>query len=272
LGQTNIDALTSRPVGEMTAEEADRALAELTAILAEANTAYHMADAPVMSDADYDRLKRHYAALEARFPGLKRPDSPTEQVGAAPSESFGKVRHRVRMLSLENAFEDADVVEFDSRIRRFLTLPEDAALPCTAEPKIDGLSLSLRYEQGRLVQAATRGDGETGENVTPNARTIPDIPDVLTGAPEVLEVRGEVYMTHADFAALNARQVQAGGKTFANPRNAAAGSCASLTPRSPAPGPCGSLPMPGARCRRRWPKRSPARWPAWPNSGFRPIR
>ncbi|MCR9114618.1 MAG: NAD-dependent DNA ligase LigA, partial [Rhodobacteraceae bacterium] len=157
-------------------------------------------------------------------------DSPSEQVGASPAEGFAKVTHAVRMMSLSNAFEDSDITEFDDRIRRYLGMADEAPLAYTAEPKIDGLSLSLRYENGRLVQAATRGDGAVGENVTANARTITDIPHQISGAPEVLEVRGEVYMSHADFEALNARQAEAGAKTFANPRNAAAGSLRQLDP------------------------------------------
>ncbi|MCR8725701.1 NAD-dependent DNA ligase LigA [Frigidibacter sp. ROC022] len=204
-------------------------LARLAQVLAEANQAYHGEDAPEISDAEYDALKRRNQEIEARFPALKRPDSPSEQVGAAPSGAFGKLRHRVPMLSLSNAFADEDVRDFDSQVRSFLNLGS-APVAYTAEPKIDGLSLSLRYENGRLVQAATRGDGETGENVTANARTIADIPQELTGAPEVLEVRGEVYMSHADFAALNARAEAAGDKPFANPRNAAAGSLRQLDP------------------------------------------
>jgi DNA ligase (NAD+) len=219
------------PVEELTSQQAMQELTRLAVAIAAANLAYHQADAPRISDAEYDALKRRNAAIEAAFPELKRPDSPTEQVGAAPAEAFGKVRHAVRMLSLENAFAEAEVPEFVERIRRFLNLAPDAPLAFTAEPKIDGLSLSLRYEAGRLVVAATRGDGETGENVTPNARTIPDIPERLDGAPAVLEVRGECYMSHADFAALNARQAEAGGRTFANPRNAAAGSLRQLDPR-----------------------------------------
>ncbi|EAR50950.1 DNA ligase, NAD-dependent [Oceanicola granulosus HTCC2516] len=214
----------------MSPEEATAELARLAAELAAADAAYHGADAPIMDDAAYDALKRRNAALEARFPELMRADSPTGQVGAAPAAGFGKVTHRVRMLSLLNAFEEADIRDFDDGVRRYLGLAADAPLRYTAEPKIDGLSLSLRYEDGRLVQAATRGDGTTGENVTDNARTIDDIPDRLEGAPDVLEVRGEVYMSHADFAALNARQSEAAGKTFANPRNAAAGSLRQLDP------------------------------------------
>jgi DNA ligase (NAD+) len=196
--------------------------------LAQANTDYHVKDAPQLSDADYDALKRRNAEIEALYPALKRADSPSDQVGAAPADGFSKVTHAVAMLSLSNAFEDEDVAEFDGRIRKYLGLGADAPLAYTAEPKIDGLSLSLRYENGQLVQAATRGDGAVGENVTANARTIADIPHQITGAPDVLEVRGEVYMSHPDFEALNARQAEAGDKPFANPRNAAAGSLRQL--------------------------------------------
>ena len=215
-------------VTDLSEEQAAAELAWLAVQLAAANTAYHRDDAPEISDADYDALKRRNAAIEARFPNLKRPDSPSDIVGAAVSEGFGKVQHVVRMLSLGNAFDDDDVREFDQRIRKYLGLKTDAALVYTAEPKIDGLSLSLRYEGGKLMQAATRGDGTVGENVTANARTITDIPRIIAGAPDVLEVRGEVYMDHNDFAALNERQVASGGKSFANPRNAAAGSLRQL--------------------------------------------
>ena len=217
-----------KPVDELSPAEARQELDRLALQIAEANRAYHTEDAPEITDAEYDALKRRNAAIEARFPDLKRADSPTEQVGAPLAEGFAKVRHDVRMLSLENAFELGDVAEFDDRVRKYLGLKPDAPLLYTAEPKIDGLSLSLRYEDGVLVRAATRGDGETGENVTENARTIADIPKVLSGAPDLLEVRGEVYMAHADFAALNARQAAAGDKSFANPRNAAAGSLRQL--------------------------------------------
>ncbi len=223
--------MNRRPVEDLTAAQAKAELAFLAREIDAANLAYHQADAPEITDAEYDALKRRNAAIEARFPDLKRRDSPSDRVGAAPSEAFAKVRHAVPMLSLGNAFADPDVAEFDRSVRRFLSIPPDAPLAYAAEPKIDGLSLSLRYEDGLLVQAATRGDGETGENVTANARTIDDIPETLTGAPAVLEVRGEVYMSHSDFAALNARQTQAGARTFANPRNAAAGSLRQLDPR-----------------------------------------
>jgi DNA ligase (NAD+) len=217
-----------KPVDALSPVEARQELDRLALQIADANRAYHTEDAPEITDADYDALKRRNAAIEARFPELKRSDSPTEQVGAPPADGFAKVRHDVRMLSLENAFEVTDVADFDDRVRKYLGLSPESPLLYTAEPKIDGLSLSLRYEDGILVRAATRGDGETGENVTENARTIADIPKVLSGAPDILEVRGEVYMAHADFAALNARQAAAGDKSFANPRNAAAGSLRQL--------------------------------------------
>ncbi len=211
--------------------EAAAELPGLVAQIVAANTAYHALDTPEISDAEYDALRRRLAEIEARFPDLMPPDSPSTQVGAAVAEGFGKVTHALRMFSLENGFSDADVTDFLDRMRNYLGLGAGVALPCTAEPKIDGLSLSLRYENGWLVQAATRGDGAVGENVTENARTIADIPHRLAGAPEVLEVRGEVYMSHADFAALNARQAAQGEKTFANPRNAAAGSLRQLDAR-----------------------------------------
>jgi len=217
-------------VEALTEAQAKDELARLAKMLAKADAAYHTDDAPVMSDADYDALKARNAAIEARFPALKRADSASDRVGAAPAEAFAKVRHAQRMLSLGNAFDAGEITEFDTRIRRYLGLGADAPLAYTSEPKIDGLSLSLRYENGRLVQAATRGDGETGENVTANARTIDDIPETLDGAPDLLEVRGEVYMSHADFAALNDRQAEQSAKTFANPRNAAAGSLRQLDP------------------------------------------
>ena len=192
---------------------------------------YYVEDEPTISDADYDALRRRYEALEARYPELAGADSLTRKVGAAPSEKFGKVKHAAPMLSLGNVFSDAEVHEFVARVRRFLGLGEDAPLDFTAEPKIDGLSCSLRYEKGELVQAATRGDGFEGEDVTANVKTIAEIPHRLKGAaPDVLEARGEIYMTHADFAALNARQAEAGEKIFANPRNAAAGSLRQLDP------------------------------------------
>ncbi len=224
---TGMTAAETRAPEELSAAEAEAELARLAALIGAANIAYHQQDAPEISDAAYDRLKQRNDRIEALFPQLKRADSPSDQVGGRLADGFGKITHAVRMLSLGNAFEDEEIAEFDDYIRKYLNLGQ-SDLAYTAEPKIDGLSLSLRYENGVLVQAATRGDGEVGENVTENARTIADIPARLTGAPTLLEVRGEVYMSHADFAALNARQAETGGKTFANPRNAAAGSLRQL--------------------------------------------
>ncbi|HSF95124.1 MAG TPA: NAD-dependent DNA ligase LigA [Thermohalobaculum sp.] len=214
--------------GGLSREQAEAEIARLSAEIAAHDRAYFTEDAPKVSDAEYDRLKRELIALEEAFPDFARPDSPTRTVGAAPSETFAKVRHRVPMLSLGNAFTEEDVADFVERVRRFLNLSSET-IEFTSEPKIDGLSLSLRYENGKLVEAATRGDGTEGENVTANARTIGDIPDALPpDVPEVFEVRGEVYMRHADFAALNAAQDEKGAKVFANPRNAAAGSLRQL--------------------------------------------
>ena len=216
------------PVFDLTEDAARIELANLAEQLSRANTLYHGEDAPEISDAEYDLLKRRNAEIEDRFPHLKRKDSPSDLVGARPGDGFSKVTHAVRMMSLGNAFDDEDVQDFDRSIRKYLGLEESEPLAFTAEPKIDGLSLSLRYEQGRLVQAATRGDGEVGENVTANALTISDIPHQIENAPDVLEVRGEVYMSHKDFEVLNARQAETGDKPFANPRNAAAGSLRQL--------------------------------------------
>ena len=206
--------------------EADAAnrLMRLAKEIARHDQLYHDDDAPEISDADYDALINENKALEAAFPHLIRPDSPSKKVGHTPSSPLSKVTHAKGMLSLDNGFSDEEVRDFVGRVRRFLSLAEDEPVALTAEPKIDGLSCSLRYEKGALVLAATRGDGTVGEDVTANARTISDIPQQIPGAPDVLEVRGEVYMSKADFAALNDRQEAAGGKIFANPRNAAAGS------------------------------------------------
>jgi DNA ligase (NAD+) len=205
--------------------------ARLEAELAEHDRRYHGEDAPIISDAEYDALRRRYTALEEAFPELAGADSANRKVGAAPSEKFAKVRHRVPMLSLGNIFADEEVEEFCARVRRFLGLTDGAPLDVVAEAKIDGLSCSLRYENGELVQAATRGDGYEGEDVTANVRVVEAIPKRLKGAPKVFEARGEVYMRHADFAALNARQAAAGKPVYANPRNFAAGSLRQLDPR-----------------------------------------
>lgn len=214
-------------VEHLTEDQARIELARLSKILLAANSDYYTAD-PQLIDAEYDALKLRNTAIEYRFPALKRSDSPSNEIGAAPASGFGKITHALRMLSLSNAFEDTDVDDFDTSIRKFLG--SDTAVQYTAEPKIDGLSLSIRYEKGTLIHAATRGDGETGENVTENAKTIEDIPHHIPNAPDVLEVRGEVYMSHADFEALNARHAARGGKIFSNPRNAAAGSLRQLDP------------------------------------------
>jgi DNA ligase (NAD+) len=224
--------LRSVAVAVLTPREAKREYEALAAEIAGHDRRYYQEDAPAVSDADYDALRRRYEEIEARFPELKTTESLSEKVGAKPSEKFAKIRHRVPMLSLANGFADDDVRDFVARIRRFLDLKPEQPLAITAEPKIDGLSLSLRYEGGHLVSAATRGDGEEGEEVTANARTVSDIPQELTGleVPEVIEVRGEVYMRHADFAAMNERQAALGKQIFANPRNAAAGSLRQLDP------------------------------------------
>ena len=226
-------------VERLSEAEAAAELERLAADIARHDELYYAEDAPAISDADYDALRQRNAAIEARFPALVRPDSPSRRVGSAPVEAFGKVRHAVPMLSLGNAFDEEDVADFMARVRRFLGLAADAVIELTAEPKIDGLSISLTYANGRLTQAATRGDGVEGENVTANVKTVRQIPHRLkaSAAPELIEVRGEIYLGHADFAKLNAEQAAAGGKVFANPRNAAAGSLrqldASITARRP---------------------------------------
>jgi DNA ligase (NAD+) len=209
-------------------EAARKEFLKLQEILAAADLAYHRDDAPTISDSEYDAAKYRYRALAKQFPELSKIATHLDSVGAPVAEGFGKVNHAVRMLSLGNAFDDQDVRDFDISVRKYLGLEAADPLAYTAEPKIDGLSLSVRYEAGTLTQAATRGDGEVGENVTANARTIRGLPTSLTGAPEILEVRGEVYMSHQDFAELNARQQEDGNKVFANPRNAAAGSLRQL--------------------------------------------
>jgi DNA ligase (NAD+) len=212
------------PTDKLTEEQAAAELARLAKLIAENDRLYYQQDAPKISDAEYDALRQRNNEIEARFPELIRKDSPSQRVGAAPTGRFRKVRHAVPMLSLDNAFSDEDVTEFVDRVVRFLKLDEAPAF--TAEPKIDGLSLSLRYEGGALVTGATRGDGAEGEDVTANVKTLHDVPQKLKGRniPDVVEIRGEVYMTHDDFIALNKRQAEAEEPVYANPRNSAAGS------------------------------------------------
>src|SRR5690348_5960814 len=201
---------------------------------------YYQEDAPSITDADYDALRQRFNAIEKRFPDLVTSDSPSQKVGAAPSGRFRKVRHALPMLSLDNAFAEQDVIDFAGRIARFLKLP-DNKIDFSAEPKIDGLSMSLRYEGGELVTAATRGDGAEGEDVTANIRTLEDVPQKLKGRniPDICEVRGEVYMTKKAFLALNERQMAAGDTIFANPRNSAAGSLRQKDPSITASRPLG---------------------------------
>jgi len=212
------------PTDQLTEEQAAAELARLAKLIAEHDKRYYQQDAPTISDAEYDALRQRNNDIEARFPELIRKDSPSQRVGAAPTGRFKKVRHAVPMLSLDNAFSDQDVADFVDRVVRFLKLNEPPVF--TAEPKIDGLSLSLRYEAGKLVTGATRGDGAEGEDVTANVKTLHDIPHALKGrnVPDVVEIRGEVYMTHDDFIALNKRQAEADEPVYANPRNSAAGS------------------------------------------------
>ncbi|MCA8929298.1 MAG: NAD-dependent DNA ligase LigA, partial [Alphaproteobacteria bacterium] len=219
-----------KPVEDLTEPEAAEELRRLADEIAHHDRRYYADSAPEIEDAAYDALRLRNQAIEDRFPALKRADSPSERVGSAPVEGFAKVRHARPMLSLANAFDEEDVRDFLARIRRFLGLAEAEELAVVAEPKIDGLSLSLRYERGRLVQAATRGDGTEGEDITANARTLADIPGEIDGAPDVLEVRGEAYMSHGAFARLNERRAKAELPLYVNPRNAASGSLRQLDP------------------------------------------
>ena len=217
-------------VDELTRTQAEAELRRLAALIRHHDELYYRQDAPEISDAEYDALRRRNDEIEARFPKLIRPDSPSKRIGAPAADGFGKIRHRVPMLSLGNAFAAVDVEDFVERVHRFLKLPDDAPLAFMAEPKIDGLSISLRYVNGELIEAATRGDGMEGENVTRNVMTIKEIPHHLHGrdVPEIIDVRGEIYMTREEFAQLNEKQAEASGKVFANPRNAAAGSLRQL--------------------------------------------
>ena len=232
---------TEPPVDDLTERQAKAEHARLGGEIAEHDRRYYQEDAPTVSDAEYDALRQRYGAIEARFPQLRTADSLTQRVGVAPSARFAKVRHAVPMLSLDNAFAEEDVVDFVGRIRRFLRLPEDDEIAFSAEPKIDGLSMSLRYEGGELVNGATRGDGSEGEDVTANIRTLEDVPHRLKGrgVPKICEVRGEVYMTKHAFLQLNKRQAEIGGQIFANPRNSAAGSLRQKDPSITASRPLG---------------------------------
>src|SRR6478672_79773 len=231
-GRGKAQAPAPTPVDRLSEAEAATELQRLAGEIARHDALYYRQDQPEISDAEYDALREHNAAIEARFPHLVREDSPTVRVGAAPVEAFGKVMHAVPMLSLGNVFDDEGVRDFLERIRRFLGLETVEGLAFTAEPKIDGLSITLRYEKGRLVQGATRGDGYQGENVTANVRTIADIPKAIKSRsfPDPFEVRGEIYMSRAAFQRLNEGQAERGERTFANPRNAAAGSLRQLDP------------------------------------------
>lgn len=217
---------------DVTEADVKKRLAFLAREIKAADALYYGDDNPALTDAEYDALRRENTELEAAYPHLVRADSPSKTVGATPSGKFGKITHSVPMLSLDNAFNDDDVVEFVARVKRFLNLPEDAPMAFTAEPKIDGLSAALRYEGGKLVSGATRGDGKVGEDVTANLATLNSVPKQLsgTGWPDVLEVRGEVYIDHADFEAMNAAQIAAGQAAYKNPRNAAAGSLRQIDP------------------------------------------
>ena len=216
----------------MSEADAKKRIAFLSREIKAADDFYYQEDAPILTDAAYDELRKELIALEGEYPHLVTKDSPTQSVGAKPSAKFGKITHSVAMLSLDNAFTDEDVSDFCARVKRFLSLDEAAPMAFTAEPKIDGLSAALRYENGKLVSGATRGDGKIGEDVTKNLSTLETIPKTLKGGgwPDVLEVRGEVYIDHADFDTMNAAQVKAGKDAYKNPRNAAAGSLRQIDP------------------------------------------
>lgn len=222
---SEVSSLRDVPVDDLLKPDAVVELEALAAEISQHDDAYHNQDAPTVSDAEYDALRQRNEAIETRFPDLILANSPSKKVGATPVAGFGKIQHFPPMLSLGNAFSEEDVADFYDRIRRFLSLPANEQIDLVAEPKIDGLSISIRYEDGKLVKAATRGDGREGEDVTANIRVIEEIPnEIMTDCPSVVEVRGEVYMSKTDFADLNSRQEESGGKVFANPRNAAAGS------------------------------------------------
>ena len=254
--------------------------AELRALIVHNNELYHVLDAPEIPDAEYDLLVVELRQLEADYPALATPDSPTQTVGAAPSGLFQEVRHRVPMMSLDNAFDEDELRAWAERLRRQAPELDLETLAFSCEPKVDGVAMSLTYERGRFVQAATRGDGVTGEDVTANVATVSDVPKELAEAggpyPEVLEVRGEIYMPVAEFEAMNKRQAELGERLFVNPRNSAAGALRQKDPAVTAQRPLHFWAYPvgvveaGARARARGqrPPRRPARWPSWPEAGF----
>ena len=225
-------SLRTIPVNQLTHEEALLELKSLKEELSRSDIAYYQKDAPFLQDWEYDELKRRNDAIEKRFPDLILKDSPSFKVGASTAEGFSKVELKVPMLSLSNIFKKEDIIDFTERIRRYLNIPSSEELEFIAEPKIDGLSFSARYEKGHFVQGSTRGDGAIGEDITANLKTLADLPLLLKGSqiPDVIEIRGEVYMRKSDFFALNQEQEQEGKRLFANPRNAAAGSLRQLDP------------------------------------------
>src|SRR3954452_904256 len=220
-----------KAVTDLTEAEAKKELARLAMEIAHHRALYYQKDAPEVGDAEFDALVQRNEAIEKRFPALKRKDSPTEKVGAAPAAGFAKVKHLEPMLSLDNAFSREDVEDFLGRIRRFLGLKPEMDIPLALEPKMDGLSANLRYENGELTVGATRGDGAVGEDITQNLKQIADVPHKLKGkAPKVVEIRGEVFMTKAGFLKMNAAREKEGDQPFMNPRNAAAGSVRQMDP------------------------------------------